>query len=302
MKVSILGTNGFLSNAIAKYANEHHLQLDMYGLESPDMVKYDNFYPINLLDGNLDCSAMLDSDIIIYAIGAGIQSNLNEGADLIYALNVSMPIAICNKLKTLSYRGVVVTFGSYFELGETLLQYPATEDDIINSNAITSSDYAVSKRLLTRFVNSYKHDYTHWHFILPTIYGPGENPKRLIPYTIDAILNKKELHFTSGEQVRQYVYVGDIPNVLFMSIEKMLPSGVYNIASSEILTVRELVQNIHEYFGQKLDISCFGSTLRTDTQMKYLALNDNKLCKQIDYRCSKKIENIIKLYHDEFKR
>lgn len=302
MKVSILGTNGFLSNAIAKYANQHHWQLDMYGLESPNMVKYDNYYPINLLDGNLDCRAMLDSDMIIYAIGAGIQSNLNEGADLIYALNVSMPIAICNKLKTLSYRGVVVTFGSYFELGETPLQYPATEDDIINSNAITSSDYAVSKRLLTRFVNSYKHDYTHWHFILPTIYGPGENPKRLIPYTIDAILNKKELHFTSGEQVRQYVYVGDIPNVLFMSIEKKLPSGIYNIANSEILTVRELIKNIHEYFGQKLDVSYFGSTLRKDTQMKYLVLDDNKLYKQINFRCSKKIENIIKLYHDEFKR
>lgn len=35
MKISILGTNGFLSTAIAKYANEAGWNLDMYGLDEP---------------------------------------------------------------------------------------------------------------------------------------------------------------------------------------------------------------------------------------------------------------------------
>lgn len=79
MKIAILGTNGFLSTAIAKYANEAGWNLNMYGLDEPISHKYDNFYKVNLMDAELDCSGLVDSDIIIYAIGAGIQANLKEG-------------------------------------------------------------------------------------------------------------------------------------------------------------------------------------------------------------------------------
>lgn len=117
MKISILGTNGFLSTAIAKYANEAGWALDMYGLDEPVGHKYDNFYKVNLMDAELDCSGLMDSDIIIYAIGAGIQANLKEGFNLIYNLNVTAPVTICNKLKELNYQGRFVTFGSVFENG-----------------------------------------------------------------------------------------------------------------------------------------------------------------------------------------
>ena len=50
MKISILGTNGFLSTAIAKYANEAGWYLDMYGLDEPTAHKFDNFYKVNLMD------------------------------------------------------------------------------------------------------------------------------------------------------------------------------------------------------------------------------------------------------------
>jgi len=68
MKISILGTNGFLSNAIGEYANKKGWLVDVYGLAEPDAVSYNRFYEINLMDRNLDCAAMLDSNIIVYAI------------------------------------------------------------------------------------------------------------------------------------------------------------------------------------------------------------------------------------------
>ena len=99
MKISILGTNGFLSTAIARYSNLQGWDMDMYGLDEPVGHKYDNFYKVNLMDTDLNYNRLLTSDIIIYAIGAGIQSNLNEDYNLIYTLNVTVPVAICNKLK-----------------------------------------------------------------------------------------------------------------------------------------------------------------------------------------------------------
>ena len=296
MKISILGTNGFLSTAIAKYANEAGWNLDMYGLDEPRSHKYDNFYKVNLMDAALDCSGLLASEIIIYAIGAGIQSNLKEGNDLIYNLNVTVPVRICNALKAAGYRGKFITFGSVFEMGETTEERFFTEEDILTSLAVAPNDYTVSKRMLSRFISSYKHEFTHWHFIIPTIYGESENPKRLIPYTINAIKNGEELHFTAGDQTRQYIHVSEVPRMIHMAYEKNIPSGIYNIQGKETVTVKEIVTLIHKVLGKKVAEGCFGSTQRADIGMKYLALDGSKLETAIKFVASIKLEDIIKRY------
>ena len=242
------------------------------------------------------CSGLLDADIIVYAIGAGIQSNLKEGYNLIYSLNVTAPVTICNKLKELDYKGVFVTFGSVFEMGETKEALFFTEEEVMSSSAPAPSDYVVSKRMLTRFVTSYKHDFTHWHFIIPTIYGEAENPKRLIPYTINAIRNGEPLHFTAGDQTRQYVYVDEVPRLIELSFEKKLPSGMYNIQGMETLTVKDIVTLIHKAMGKEVPNDCFGTAQRTDVGMKYLALDGEKLRKATGFEAQIKIEDTIQQY------
>lgn len=296
MKISILGTNGFLSTAIAKYANEAGWNLDMYGLDEPRSHKYDNFYKVNLMDTALDCSGLLASEIIIYAIGAGIQSNLKEGNDLIYNLNVTVPVRICNALKAAGYQGKFITFGSVFEMGETTEERFFTEEDIQTSLAVAPNDYTVSKRMLTRFISSYKHEFTHWHFIIPTIYGESENPKRLIPYTINAIKNGEELHFTAGDQTRQYIHVSEVPRIIDMAYKKNIPSGIYNIQGKEAITVKEIVTLIHKVLGKQVAEGCFGSAQRADVGMKYLALDGSKLETAINFVATIRLEDIIKRY------
>ena len=296
MKISILGTNGFLSTAIARYANVAGCSLDMYGLSEPVGHNYNNFYKVNLMDAELDCSSLLDSDMIIYAIGAGIQANLKEGFNLIYNLNVTAPVTICNKLKELEYKGIFVTFGSVFEMGETKEERFFTEEDVLTSLCHAPNDYTVSKRMLSKFVASYKHDFKHWHFYIPTIYGAGENPKRLIPYVINAIRNSDELHFTAGDQTRQYVHVSEIPRMLALAFEKNLPSGLYNIEGKETITVKEIVTMIHQAMGKEVPDGCFGSVQRADVGMKYLALDGKKLRELIGFKAQVDICHCIDSY------
>lgn len=296
MKISILGTNGFLSSAIAKYANVVGWSLDMYGLDEPVGHKYNNFYRVNLMDAELECSSLLDSDMIIYAIGAGIQANLKEGFNLFYNLNVTAPVTICNKLKELEYKGIFVTFGSVFEMGETKEERFFTEEDVLTSLCPAPNDYTVSKRMLSKFVSSYKHDFKHWHFYIPTIYGAGENPKRLIPYVINAIRNSDELHFTAGDQTRQYVHVSEIPRMLALAFEKNLPSGLYNIEGKETFTVKEIVTMIHQAMGKEVPDGCFGSVQRADVGMKYLALEGKKLRDSIGFKAQIDICHCIESY------
>lgn len=297
MKISILGTNGFLSTAIVKYSNTKGWTLDMYGLDEPKGYEYDRFYKVNLMDAELDCSGLQESDIVVYAIGAGIQSNLKEGFNLIYSLNVTAPVTICNRLKELDFKGAFVTFGSFFEMGETAETHPSTEDDILKTTA-APNDYAVSKRMLSRFVSSYKHEFKHWHFYLPTIYGEGENPMRLIPYTINAVCNNTELHFTAGDQTRQYIHVSEIPVMLEKTCIGDLPSGLYNIEGKETLTVKEIVTEIHQVLGKDVPVVCFGSAERADVGMRYLALDGSKLRKAIGFEPSIQIKNVIMNYKE----
>lgn len=296
MKVTILGTNGFLSRAIAIYCNGKGYPVCMYGLDEPKGHSCDAFHKVNLMTEELDYSELIQSDIIVYAIGAGIQSNLKEGNDLIYNLNVTAPVKICNALKTAGYKGCFITFGSVFEMGETHEERFFTEADVLTSVCPAPNDYTVSKRMLSRFVDSYKHDFTHWHFFIPTIYGEMENPLRLIPYTINAIRNNEPLHFTAGDQTRQYVYVGEVPAMIDLAYGKQLPSGIYNIQGKDTLTVREIVTAIHKLFGKDVPDDCFGSAKRADVGMKYLALDGTKLKNAIGFEATISLTDVMDRY------
>lgn len=296
MKVSIIGSNGFLSNAIGKYANKKNWELDVYGLTEPKNHRYNRFVKVDMMNADVDCSLLLSSDVIFYAVGAGIQSNLNDSNSKIYHLNVNVPVSICNRLQESGFKGCFVSFGSVFEIGETLEERSFSEKDIIFADASAPSDYVVSKRMLTTYVSSYKHDFTHWHFILPTIYGEGENPKRLIPYTIYSLLEGKEMKFTSGNQTRQYLYVGEVPRAIDLAISHHLESGLYNIEGKETLTVKDIVRLIHAYFCKEMQEGYFGTAERTDVAMKYLSLNGSQLYKATGFKAEISILDVISKY------
>ncbi|MFR9650667.1 MAG: NAD-dependent epimerase/dehydratase family protein [Rikenellaceae bacterium] len=296
MKISIIGTNGLLSTAIGKYCNLKDYYINTYGLEKPTNHECNNFFCIDFINSDIDCLELLQSDMIVYCVGAGIQSNLKESADLIYNLNVTTPVKISNYLKSNNYNGIFVTFGSVFEIGETNLNTPFSEEDIMQSTSTAPSDYVISKRMLSRFVVSNQAPFKHWHFYIPTIYGKAENPLRLIPYTINAVRNNEDLHFTAGDQIRQYIHIDEIPIILDLSFQNNLKSGIYNIAGCNIISVKELVMMIHSLYGKSVPKDCFGSAKRTDVGMKYLALNGAKLKNAIGFEATTELFDALKEY------
>lgn len=296
MKISIIGTNGFLSTAIALYCNVKGWSLDMYGLDKPEGHQYDKFHKVNLLTDKINYEELCKSDIVVYASGAGIQSNLRESVYLIYALNVTTPVNMCDNLKVAGYKGVFITFGSVFEMGQATEERAFTEQDLLTSTYTAPNDYTVSKRMLSRFIDGYKHGFTHWHMYIPTIYGETENPLRLIPYTINAIREGDRLSFTAGDQVRQYIYVSEVPHIIEEAYKARLSSGLYNIGGTETVSVKEIVTLIHRRLGKDVPGDCFGTTQRKDTGIKYLALDGTKLYSAIGYEPHIKIRDVINKY------
>jgi nucleoside-diphosphate-sugar epimerase len=131
---------------------------------------------------------------------------------------------------------------------------------------------------------------------LPTIYGENEAEHRLIPYTIKAIRNNEKLNFTSGDQIRQYIYVDDVACIIFKSVEIGLESGIFNIAGNETLSVREVVGIIIDNLGITLSDDVFGKVKRTDTNMQNLQLDGSRLNQQISLKGAVRIADVIDKY------
>lgn len=296
MKIAIIGTNGLLSNCVAQYCNVHNYEVEMYGIEKPEGVEYTNFYFVDLFKDSLDYSKLKRNNLIVYAAGAGIQSNLKERFNLIYNLNVYVPISICNNLNELGYHGTFITFGSYFEIGENTEDKRFTEEMLLFSSGHVQNDYSISKRLLSRFISSFEAPFKTWHFILPTIYGEKESPHRLIPYTINALKNNLPVSFTSGNQVRQFIYINEIPEIIFKSVDSDLDQGIYNVEGTETLMVKDIVHSLFSKFGLKPSDDLFGKTNRKDTGMVNLQLDGSKLLSKIDFRPTIKISDIYAKY------
>ena len=296
MKIILIGSSGLLANSIGKFCNTQNIEIDAWGSGNKINYLYNKFHQIDLLHENIDYNAIASADIIFYVAGAGIQSNLNELSDVIYYLNTFVPIKLFKELTSIKFKGNFITFGSYFEFGENERDFFITENDIIYSTNPVPNDYCISKRLLTRFITSYITEIQHLHFILPTIYGENENSNRLIPYIINAVKNKSEIKLTSGEQVRQYIYVDDIPPILFKVLEQKINPGVYNIAGNENFIIKDLVDYILKYFNYSIKNASFGSTTKSDTKMKILKLDDSKLKKYLKLNPRTNIVDVLSKY------
>jgi nucleoside-diphosphate-sugar epimerase len=296
MDVSIIGTNGFLSNCIGTFCNTQNYELIVYGRTVPKFHTYSKFVQTDLLSDDLDYDQLAKAQVVIFAAGGGIQFGMKEDVNSIYKLNVSVPITIFNALKDRDFKGKFITFGSYFEIGENIENVSFDEDQIVQSALVAPNDYSISKRTLTRFYSSQSAPYKFYHFILPTIYGETESRNRLIPYTLKSIHDNVSIGLTSGDQVRQYIYIYDAIDIIFRTIEGNLNSGVYNMPGVEEFSVKELVSLLFSLKSRKLPSDMFGKTERADVGMKILRLNASKILKELKYQPTTTVADIYKKY------
>lgn len=304
MKIAIIGANGMLSVALTKQFMAEGHRVDVFGLDAPLGYDCTNFYPCNLLNKDgLDYDILMQSDMIIYASGAGVQAALSTPSSLMYALNVNAPIEITLQLKMREYKGIYVSFGSYMEIGLNDEDGRAfTEEEVICSSLPVTNDYALSKRLYGRYMKDFSADYTFYHFILPNMFSeddlkPGT---RLVPYTLqylqdyNAGKNPQTPSFSAGLQTRQFITLEEMILTVDKAICKNIPSGIYNIGGGEILSIRNLIERLFAIYEVPCKDEFFGQELRRDGDIKSLCIDGSKLMSKLGYLPNSKIEDIFK--------
>jgi len=114
------------------------------------------------------------------------------------------------------------------------------------------------------------------------LYGPNENPSRLIPHVIRSILAGEEVKTTHGLQVRDYMCVDDVASGLVALLESDI-DGAANICCGEPVSLKEMIEYIAEKLGGS-DLLHIGAIPAPGHEMP-VRLGDNSfLCEQTGWK------------------
>jgi UDP-glucose 4-epimerase len=147
---------------------------------------------------------------------------------------------------------VFVNTGSSSEYGSK--QYAMRESDLLEP----SSYYAVAKAAQTlvsqhmaradrRPINTFR---------LFSVYGPYEEPTRLIPTLVRRCLDSKELNMVSPDTARDFVYVDDVVESYLQIGQLSLQCGeVFNIGTGVQSSMRDVVRAVFRSTGAKVKVN-----------------------------------------------
>jgi nucleoside-diphosphate-sugar epimerase len=273
LKIAVLGVGGFLGNALFRFFDKPGNEVMALGRRKPAVLSDEQF---RTLDTNSDTFELLfDYHLIINCVGAGVQSNYQVAQDELYHVNLQFPIRLISYLQNTGFTGQLVTFGTYFEIGNDPIRQVYSEDQLLAAVNKVSNHYCASKRLLTRFVQSWKVNFCHFHLILPTIYGFGEPKHRLLPYLVSCAKNNQIPHMSDGTQIRQYLHVQNLCEIV-LALNRLTEreSRFLNLPAEFTCSVRQLAERVYTFFGLTLPASSFGLQATRDSLMPYLILSD----------------------------
>jgi len=81
------------------------------------------------------------------------------------------------------------------------------------------------------------------------LYGPWEDPRRLVSSVARALLEGREAPCSEGSQVRDFLHVADVAGALVAVLRSGL-TGAVNVGSGEPVTVREVVTRVGAIIGR----------------------------------------------------
>jgi len=107
-------------------------------------------------------------------------------------------------------------------------------------------------------------------------YGPADDPQRMIPYVIRALLSGEQPALTPGEQRWDYLYVDDAVEAIWRFAMTTRADGFFNLGSGETHTIRQVVEQIRDVIDPRVTVS-FGQVPYRPNQIMHLQADISRL-------------------------
>lgn len=245
----VIGGSGFIGGAIVKRAIELGWQVDSLGLSIPNKEK--KVPGVTYITGDITDSETLKFleikkyDYVVNSGGYINHSAFSIGGDKVLQAHFG---GVINLVKSIDRTNLkrFVNIGSSDEYGDT----PAPQYESNREKPI--SPYSAGKAAATQFLQML---YRTERFPAVTLrlflcYGPGQDRMRFLPHLISRCIANDVIEISPGEQVRDYCFIDDIVEAVFLSMANDDASGsVLNIASGNPISIKQVVEKVIDILG-----------------------------------------------------
>ena len=199
-----------------------------------------------------DAVKKINPDIVIHlAAQAGVRYSITNPESYLNS-NINGLFNLLEVLKELNIKNLL--FASSSSVYGNSKNLPFKENHVIDNPV---SFYAASKISGEALVQSYSNLYGIKSIILRffTVYGPFGRPDMAHYSFTNKILNNEEIPvFADGELKRDFTYIDDITNSIFLLIKnlsKVERSTIFNIGNQNPISVLEFIKVLEEVIGKK---------------------------------------------------
>ncbi len=255
--VAIIGSNGFIGSHLAqKLMLIPTINLHLFGRSEKSL--FNNNLPYTQLDikNNTTFDKIFNNiDIVYYLASSTIPSSSWESPIIEIENNLIPFIRFMEAIAKTNIKKIV-----FISSGGTI--YGSTQEKVSeDSNKNPFNPHGIIKLTMEYFLNYFnkKNTISFDTYRVANVYGEGQNTKKgigIINTFLESILVNKNVHiFGDGENIRNYLYVNDLAELMYFSLMSAPDSSeIYNIASNDTISINNLVQIIKKVVPEDFEV------------------------------------------------
>ena len=240
MRILITGANGFIGKHLTpRLIDEGHTVALFLHKSSISKTSKGNYKQI--VKGDLSSGEGLDQvywesfDAIIHLACAGVKSSQRVWDHCINT-NIVGTKNLLNAISKFDKSPLIIYPRTFYE--NYLDQFPV----------LKNNPYMSTKRETTRIIEEWATKKTNARVCLPTIYqayGSGDDPQNVLTYTINQLKINQHAHLSSGDGLRDWIYINDLVNA-FVKILKKANNKLqyYDFGTGKLISIKEVVSKI----------------------------------------------------------
>lgn len=256
MRIFLTGGTGFVGSNFINEAYRKNFEIIALRRSKNSITKFQtNYEPkwINQPIDTLNKDFFKNIDVVVH-LAAHSANHPYDNLTNCLKYNLLKPLNFFNSALDAGVKKFVVA-GSCFEYGNSGLRY---EKIPANAPLEPTSSYPASKAAGSiAFLQWARENQVSMSLLrFFQIYGKGELSSRLYPSLISAALNDDDFPMTKGEQLRDFINVVDLVNLLFDEVELInnlqdTSIKIQNMGSNKPQTVLEFSEKIWNQYAAK---------------------------------------------------
>jgi nucleoside-diphosphate-sugar epimerase len=244
----VVGGNGFIGRHVAQHAVTLGWEVTCLGLNAVKQKLDGVTYVTADVTDSVALKKALRDGAFDYVVGSGgyiDHTPYSKGGKKVFDAHFLGTRNLVELLDRACLK-CFINFGSSDEYGNA----PAPQAETLREAPI--SPYALGKTAAAHFLQML---YRTEKFPAVTLrlfltYGPGQDNRRFLPQIIRGCLNNTSFPTSAGEQLRDFCYIDDMVEAVFLALAKKEALGeVINIASGAPVSIKQVIEELRQMIG-----------------------------------------------------